>query len=485
MNAKWVRFLYLACDFAGLLIPLILYCFNWSSVINPEAIPWIKWITCPDIYSVVLNTTLGLLIFYLAEEYENCGKTERLTHILNTAVEVFILTVLAIIAGKIFNLNFYSMVWAGRITLLFTAHFLFICSMRLCLDTFILSLKKKKKIRDYAVVIGNSRKVKELIKHFQKNTGIYTPQIIATFQFESSSENEFIEDLPVYPVSTLRNFILNNGISEVIIDYDRNMGTRLIELLRMLDGLNVKKSVIADELDIILGRAKLTTPTGYPLIEIPDIKIPHWYSIIKRIADVFISALVLLLCIPVFIIISILIKMDSPGPIFYTQTRVGRWGKTFKIIKFRTMVVGAERDKPVLSSPEDPRITRIGKILRNTHLDELPQFINVILGDMSIVGPRPERPYFVEKILYRYPYYSRVHKVRPGITSLGQALYGYASTIEEIISRSHYDVLYVNSIGPIIDIKIVFMTIMRIFKDVKSIFTRKSPQRSGLTVKQP
>jgi exopolysaccharide biosynthesis polyprenyl glycosylphosphotransferase len=176
--------------------------------------------------------------------------------------------------------------------------------------------------------------------------------------------------------------------------------------------------------------------------------------------DILFSILVLVLSFPFMLIIALMIKLSSKGPIFYQQERIGLKGKPFSIIKFRSMRTDAEAAGPQLSKEDDPRITKVGKILRKTRLDEFPQFWNVLKGEMSVVGPRPERAFFIEKIIEKAPYYRRLQKVRPGITSWGQVKYGYAENLDQMIERLYYDILYIENNSLALDFKIMAYTIL-------------------------
>lgn len=211
--------------------------------------------------------------------------------------------------------------------------------------------------------------------------------------------------------------------------------------------------------NLITSHTRISDVSSEPLINISRARIPASTANIKRLSDIIISAITLSVLAPVYAAIAVAVKLDSPGPVFYTQQRVGKLKRPFNIIKFRTMVTDAEADGPRLSSQKDSRITRIGRILRKYRLDELPQFLNVLRGDMSIVGPRPEREYYADRIVERVPYYSLVHQVRPGITSWGMVKYGYASDIEQMIERLPYDLLYIENISFGIDMKILFHTV--------------------------
>lgn len=184
---------------------------------------------------------------------------------------------------------------------------------------------------------------------------------------------------------------------------------------------------------------------------------------VKRLADIIFSMSALLLLWPLFLLIALILWLDTGSPIFFLQERIGQGGHPFRIIKFRTMKVDAESQGPQLSFPEDKRQTRIGSILRRYRLDELPQFINILKGDMSLVGPRPERSYFIGQISQRTPDYQTLLQMRPGLTSWGQVRFGYASTIEQIVERMQYDLYYVRNFSISFDIKIILHTIRIVF----------------------
>lgn len=185
---------------------------------------------------------------------------------------------------------------------------------------------------------------------------------------------------------------------------------------------------------------------------------------LKRLFDICFSVLIMSLGFPIFLILYILTKFSSPGPVFFTQERLGKNGRPFKMYKFRSMYVDAEKFGPQLSRKGDPRITKWGNIIRRTRLDELPQFWNVIKGDMSIVGPRPERQFFVNKIVQRNPNYRQLQRLKPGLTSLGQVEYGYAEDVDEMCVRMRYDLLYLDNISFFSDVKIILRTIRVMFE---------------------
>ena len=191
---------------------------------------------------------------------------------------------------------------------------------------------------------------------------------------------------------------------------------------------------------------------------------PFWQQAIKRVMDFLISFIAVILLTPFFIFSAIAVKFSSPGPILYLQERVGLKGSIFKIIKFRTMYVDSENLGPQLSSENDPRITKIGRFMRKTRLDEFPQFINVLFGQMSLVGPRPERQFYIDQIVKLEAQYLHLNRVRPGITSWGQVKFGYAENVEQMLQRMKFDLIYLKNRSLALDIKIMFYTVIIVLK---------------------
>jgi lipopolysaccharide/colanic/teichoic acid biosynthesis glycosyltransferase len=216
--------------------------------------------------------------------------------------------------------------------------------------------------------------------------------------------------------------------------------------------------------DIVSGFVKINYLFSIPLITLRSDKMPLWQQIVKRFLDYFISLLVLILLSPILLLISIFIKLTSSGSIIYSQERIGKKGNPFQIYKFRTMFNDSEKDGPQLSSNHDKRITKFGLFLRKLRLDELPQFINVLKGEMSIVGPRPERQFYIEQILIQAPHYRYLQKFLPGITSWGQVKFGYAENIEQMIKRLTFDIIYIENRSLALDFKIMVYTFVIILQ---------------------
>lgn len=258
----------------------------------------------------------------------------------------------------------------------------------------------------------------------------------------------------------LKDIIKREDIEEVIIAIESSEHEKLENILNMLEGTEVKVKMIPDTYDIISGKVKLESISSAPLVEISHELIPLWQKVAKRFFDIVISLILLILLSPVLLFSALMTKFSSPGPVFFKQKRVGLNGKEFYMIKFRSMYQDAETNGPQLSSQDDHRITRWGRVMRKYRLDELPQFINVILGEMSIVGPRPERRYYLDKIRERAPHIKHIHKVKPGITSWGMVKFGYAENVEQMVQRLKYDIIYIENMNLFNDLKILIYTVL-------------------------
>ena len=262
----------------------------------------------------------------------------------------------------------------------------------------------------------------------------------------------------------IQEIIISQQIDEVIIALESSEHEKLKGILAGIAGADVKIGIIPDAYDLLAGQVQMNSIFGALLLNITPTAMPEWQFSTKRIIDIGLSLFSMILLIPVYLILAILVKSSSKGSIFFSQERVGIHGKPFKIFKFRTMYTDAEAAGPQLSSSNDSRITKIGKFLRKTRLDEFPQFWNVFKGDMSLVGPRPERQFYIDQIAKKDPQYLYLHKVRPGITSWGQVKFGYAENVEQMVQRMKYDLLYIRNMSLALDLKIMFYTIAIVFK---------------------
>ena len=260
-------------------------------------------------------------------------------------------------------------------------------------------------------------------------------------------------------VSLISERVREHQIEAILLAPDRNDSRIINHTIYRLMPLDLPIRLKASDEEILNGQAHVSSLTSMPMMLYSTDLLSPFTRNLKRTVDVVSSTLAMIILSPIYLAIAIIIKHDSPGPVFFSQERVGRAGHTFRIFKFRSMRIDAEANGPQLSSAQDQRITNIGRYLRKYRLDELPQFWNVLRGDMSLVGPRPERDYYIQKIMDMAPYYSRLLQVRPGITSWGQVKYGYASTTFEMVERMRYDLMYISNCSLGVDLKILGFTI--------------------------
>jgi exopolysaccharide biosynthesis polyprenyl glycosylphosphotransferase len=250
------------------------------------------------------------------------------------------------------------------------------------------------------------------------------------------------------------------SVKEIIIALEKENHEILVDLISKFELRNVSLKIVPDLYEILSGQARTSQIYGLPLIDIMPELMPEWEKRLKRIFDIVISFLILAITSPLLIITALAIKLNSTGPAFFIQERSGRHGKPFRMIKFRSMYQDAEKKTgPVWSKKGDPRVTSVGRIIRKLRIDEIPQMINVLKGEMSIVGPRPERPFFVEKLSQEIPYYKRRLKVRPGVTGWAQVKHKYDESIEDVKIKLRYDLFYIENISLRMDFKILARTV--------------------------
>lgn len=259
-----------------------------------------------------------------------------------------------------------------------------------------------------------------------------------------------VEDIPV--------LMEKEHVDEIVLAVESKNNKALLGILYSLYRYKRPIKVLADRFNM-LSKIQLRTIRGIPLVDVTDNNFSPAEQNIKLFLDKVCSVVALLLLSPLFAYIAWRVKKDSPGPVFFRQERIGYLGQPFWMYKFRTMYVNAEENGPSLSSEDDLRVTPFGRIMRKYRLDELPQFWNVLKGDMSLVGPRPERKYFIDEIVKTAPYYYLLHNVRPGITSLGMVKYGYAASVDKMVERLEYDILYYENMSLTLDLTILIYTV--------------------------
>ena len=316
-----------------------------------------------------------------------------------------------------------------------------------------------------SIILGVNRRGLDVYNTLQ-NHSHHGINVIGFIKGYDDPEN-FDGDLPL-PVlgheSKIHEIIDNNNIDDLIIALDKPTSETVLKTIVNINGAPISLKVVPDMYEVVMGMARTNQLVGVPLIDI-NLNIDTFYSKrLKRGLDIFLSITGLIFLLPIWFLLIIIIKIDSKGPIFYKQQRCGKNKKYFNIIKFRSMITDAEiKTGPVWSGLEDNRITKVGKLLRRLHLDETPQLINILKGEMSIVGTRPERPYFIEKLIKEYPFYQRRLKIRPGITGWAQIKQPFDTTVKDVRQKLKYDFFYIENLSFRLDVKIIINTIWVVF----------------------
>ncbi len=414
---------------------------------------------------LVMVPLFWLLIFALQGTYVDVRRLYRMKVLVQTffgsLVGSIVLFFFLLIDDEVddHTLFYQSILW------LFSIHFFYFLIVRLFFVSRLVKRIHRREKGFRTLVIGGNEKAVDIVselQHMKKGSG----HLLVGFVNLNGTDRLLENQLPYLGKATegLEVVIRQNEIEEVIIALESKEHDRIRDLIIRMEGSDLKINILPDMYDILSGSVKMSNIFGALLIEVNAEVMPVWQKVVKRFLDIFFSLIAIIILIPVYIVLAIMVKFSSKGPILFLQERIGRNGVPFKIIKFRTMYVGAERSGPQLSSTDDPRITPIGKFMRKSRLDEFPQFFNVLKGDMSLVGPRPERQFFIDQIVAIEPQFLQLTKVRPGITSWGQVKYGYAENVEQMLQRMKFDLLYMKNRTLALDFKIMLYTILIVIK---------------------
>jgi exopolysaccharide biosynthesis polyprenyl glycosylphosphotransferase len=438
-----------------------------------------------NFYYGIVIVPMGWFLFYaLFDDYRDIYRLSRLS----TLARTFFLT----LGGVLFL--FFTLIlddvvsgpysYYQSFAVLFCLHFFFTATMRTILLTRVHRRLKNGKVSFPTLLIGGGQRAAGLYRELtdrKEGLGYRFTGYLET-QRESGENEEILRENGALPLveappaaarqtlplpclgdtRQLARLIREHAIEDVIIATETNEHRQLKQILDTLfdfgDRLFVK--IVPDMYDIMLGNVRMSEVYGAALIQIKQELMPKWERLLKRMMDAGVSALVLVVLSPLFLYVMLRVRLSSPGPIFFRQERIGLNSKPFRLVKFRSMYVDAERHGPQLSKEDDPRCTPWGAVMRKWRLDEFPNFWNVLVGDMSLVGPRPERQFFINQIVEEAPHYRHLLKVRPGITSWGQVKYGYASSVDEMLKRLKFDILYIENMSLALDLKIIFHTVL-------------------------
>jgi exopolysaccharide biosynthesis polyprenyl glycosylphosphotransferase len=467
MNKRLQVFKYVFFDFLAAAIAWMLFFIYRKYTVDHQIFQHsgIVFLDLKLYLGVTIVPLFWLILYVLIGTYRKIYRKSRLREfgqtVLITFIGVTILFFSLILDDIIINnktyLQFFFSLFA--LHLFFTALFRFIITSRT-------AYRIHNKLIGFNTLIlgsnGNAVSIYKEIENQEKSSG---NNFVGFVNVEGYDDYKLAQYLPhLGELKDLNRVVKDSHIEEVIIAIEHSENHTIEKIITQLEDTEVVIKIIPVMQDILVGSVRTTSIFHAPLIQIfPDL-MPDWQMSLKRIFDIVVSIICLIILSPVMLMTAIIIKATSPGPVFFSQERVGLRSRPFIMHKFRTMFKDAETNGPMLSSQNDPRITRFGKFLRKVRVDEIPQFYTVLKGDMSLVGPRPERKFYIDQIVQRAPHYRLLHKVKPGITSWGQVKYGYAENVDQMIERLKFDLLYIENMSLAMDFKILIYTILIIIQ---------------------
>jgi exopolysaccharide biosynthesis polyprenyl glycosylphosphotransferase len=410
---------------------------------------------------VLVIPLFWLVLYTMAGTYRRIYRKSRLKELGQTLFITLLGVIIIFFALILDDIVISYKTYYQSFIVLYALHFGITYPIRLII-TSITAYKIHHKLIGFNTIIvgsnGNAIKVYNDIENQERSSGNIFIGFVNVEDYDNYKVEKYLKHLG--DLTDLKRIVKEHKIEEVIIAIERSEHKTIEMIITHLQDVNVIIKVIPDMQDFLLGTVKVQSIFHTPLIQISPDLMPPWQQSIKRAMDIVLSILAIIILSPVYIATAIGVKWSSKGPIIYSQERVGIYGKPFKMHKFRSMYSDAEQGVPMLSSRADSRITRFGRFMRKVRLDEIPQFFSVLIGDMSLVGPRPERQFFIDQIVQRAPQYRLLQKVKPGITSWGQVKFGYAENVDEMIERLKYDILYIENMSIAMDIKIMIYTVL-------------------------
>lgn len=410
--------------------------------------------------SLIVIPIIWSCFFLLTGFYrEALHKRSRLTELTSTFIACLI-GCLLIFFSIILNDHAPSYTYFySTFLLFFTLQFVLTSAGRLIIETKVKSDVLAGKIRVNTLLIGNGANAVKVVRELNKSYPAEVYFFIGYVNTGTSRSNLSRMITSLGSVAELEIIIRKHAVKQVIIALEKQENHLTENLLQRLSEADVEIKLYPNTLDILSGSVKTENVMGALLIDINTALMPYWQQNIKRLIDIVSSVAALLVLSPLLLFIVIRTKLSSHGSVLYSQQRIGYKGRPFTIYKFRSMYANAEENGPALSSDNDSRITPWGRVMRKWRLDELPQLYNILTGEMSLVGPRPEREYYIRQIIAVNPYYKYLLKVQPGLTSWGMVQFGYASTVDEMIERMQYDLVYIENISLLLDFKIMMHTL--------------------------
>lgn len=428
---------------------------------------WTSWniFSAKDyVMSLIIIPGSWLILYMLSGTYFDLYSKSRLDEINRTLISCIIGSILVsvfIFANDAVDYAYFIKT-TGRYLFIHTAATLF---ARLLLLNHIKNNLVEGKVGFNTLIIGGNQQAIDIYKKVSgspKVLGNIFKGFIYSTKENGNGMSKYLNQLG--HLSDLEKIIDDHEIEEVIVAVDSSEHHLLENIITRLSYRPVVVKIQPDLFDIISGSVKTSNVYDAVLIHVyPDL-MPDWQRVCKRVIDIIAAITALIILSPLLLFAAIKVRLSSSGPIIYRQQRIGRYGEPFSIYKFRSMYTNAEEKGPALSSTEDPRITPWGRFMRKWRIDELPQFVNILKGEMSLVGPRPERSFFINKIIETHPHYKYLHRVKPGLTSWGMVQFGYAENVGEMVERMKYDLLYIENCSLMLDIKIMMYTLNVLFQ---------------------
>lgn len=453
---------YIAFDYLAAATTWVLFYLYRKIVIEPVKFGYQIDVVLDSKFYIALCTIpiFWILLHFLSGYYRAPYRKSRLQELIVTVVTTFfgvlVLFFALVLDDWIGSYKQYYQLFA----VLFALQFVLTYIPRLVITSITNRRVHNRKLQFNTIMVGSSDTALKLYNDIEAQNISMGLKFIGFLYVDKQDNYDIEKYMSNYGcVDNVREIIAKNNIEEVVIALDPSERGKIQDIINRLYGLDVFVKVIPDMYDVLVGKVRINTIIGMPLIEINQNIMPVWQQFVKRFFDIVISVLAMIILSPLYATLAILVKLTSTGPVFYSHYRAGKNRKPFKIYKFRSMYINAEANGPALSTKNDPRITKIGMIMRKTRMDEIPQFYNVLRGDMSLVGPRPEREFYIEQIIQKAPHYLHLLTVRPGITSWGQVKYGYAENVDQMVERLKYDILYIENRSLLMDLKILIYTV--------------------------
>ena len=467
MNRKYQLAKYLISDFLSATLSWFSFYFFRKLYIEPQKFGHpVSLEVAPKFYLAIFAIPFfWIFIYYISGYYKDVFKKSRLAELwqtfLNTVLGVTILFFVLILDDSIKTYSNYYL----SFIVLFSIHFIYTYIPRLIITTNTTHKIHRRLIGFNTLIIGSNENAIETYNDIENQPRSSGNKFVGFVNVNGTSKFKLEDHLPYLGnLEKVKEVIEEYKVEEVIIAIESSEHDKIGKIINKLIDTQVSIKALPSMYDILTGRVRMSAILGTPLIQISHQLMPAWQENIKHTLDVAISLIALIVLSPLCLFLMIGVKLSSPGPVFYSHERIGRYGKPFIIYKFRSMYVDSEKNGPELSSKNDERITRFGRFMRKSRLDEIPNFYNVLKGDMSLVGPRPERKYFIEQIIEKAPHYIHLLKVKPGITSWGQVKYGYAENIDQMIKRLKYDLIYLDNMSIYVDIRIIIYTLLTILR---------------------